>query len=47
MIEIVGKYKNKKEILETAKNRKQADESIDYWQELKGNGWKISAKVKK
>ena len=46
-IEIIGKHKNKIEVLDDAKNRKQADISIDYWQEIMGKGWKISAKVKR
>ena len=44
-IEIIGKCKDKREVLEEAKNRKQADNAIDYWQELKGSKWKISSKV--
>ncbi len=46
-IEIIGCYKGHKEVLDDADNRKQADGAIDYWQQLKGKGWKISAKVKR
>jgi len=46
-IEIVGKYKDTTEVLDEADNKKDADEQVDYWQELLGKGWKITTKPKR
>ena len=46
-IEIVGKCKGKTEVLDEANNKKDADEQVDYWQAIKGRGWKITTKPKR
>jgi len=44
---IEAKCKGTKEVLDEAKNKKEAKAQIDYWQAMKGRGWKISTKVER
>ncbi len=46
-IEIIGKYKDTTEVLDEANNKKDADEQVDYWQELLGRDWKVTTKSKR
>ena len=47
VIEIICKSKSGKSIIiDDANNKKDANQQVDYWKSLKGNGWKISTRVK-
>lgn len=45
-IEIIGKCKGTTEVLDEANNKKDADEQVDYWQDLLGKSWRITTKPK-
>lgn len=43
-IQILGKTGDRTEVLDDADNKKQATEQVNYWQNLKGKGWKVFSK---
>jgi len=44
VIEIIGKHKGTKEVLDDANNKKDAKQQVSYWQKFLGKGWKIYSK---
>lgn len=44
---IEGKKGGQKEVVDEANNKKEAKGKINYWQEMKGKGWKFSTRVVK
>ena len=47
VIEIIAKPKGgKTQIIDEANTKKDANQQTNYWQGLKGKGWKISTRVK-
>jgi len=47
VIEIIAKSKSGKSIvIDEANTKKDASQQTNYWQGLKGKGWKISTRVK-
>jgi len=47
VIEIIGKPKGGKSIIiDEANNKKDANQQVDYWKRMKGQGWKISTRSK-
>ncbi|NQU83133.1 MAG: hypothetical protein HQ536_00315 [Parcubacteria group bacterium] len=40
-IQVIGKRKGTREILDDAKTKKEAQKQVDYWKQLKP-GWRIS-----
>jgi hypothetical protein len=46
VIEIIGKPKGGKAfIIDEANTKKNASQQVNYWQNLKGKGWKVFSKV--
>jgi len=46
VIKIIAKSKSGKVVLlDDASNKKDANQQVNYWQELKGKGWKVFSKV--
>lgn len=45
VIEIIGKENGKTEVLSDASNKKDAKQQVNYWQNLKGKGWRIFSKA--
>lgn len=45
VIEIIGKENGKTVVLSDAGNKKDAKQQVNYWQRLKGRGWRIFSKA--
>ena len=45
-IQIIAKKKNKTVVLDEATNKKDAEEQVNYWKNLKGKSWRITSKSK-
>jgi len=46
VINIIGKSNGKTEVLDDANNKKDAKQQVNYWQNLKGKGWRVFSKAK-
>jgi len=45
VIKIIGKANGKTIMLDDANTKKNAKQQVDYWQRLKGKGWRVFSKV--
>lgn len=47
VIDIIAKPKSgKSQVIDEASNKKDARQQVDYWQNLKGKGWKVFTKAR-
>ena len=44
-IQIIASKGNTRTVVDSASNKKDAKVQIDYWQRLKGKGWKVKSEV--
>lgn len=45
IIQIIGKNKGQKKVLDETTNKKDAKSQVDYWEQMLGKEWRISTKV--
>lgn len=43
-IQILAKKGNRTTVVDDANNKKDARQQVNYWQSLKGKGWKVFSK---
>jgi|GEM_PF-5661106 len=46
VIEIIAKSKGKTIVPDDTNNKKDANQQVDFWQNLKGKGWKVFTKTR-